>query len=58
MDIQLLSLQRVSDALESAGSAESWNLPSNENTAKLRDALHRLSQAAAESPANRLLKDL
>jgi membrane protein len=58
MDIQLLSLQRVSDALESAGSAESWNLPSNENTAKLRDALHRLSQADAESPANRLLKDL
>jgi membrane protein len=58
MDIQLLTLQRVSDALESGGVAEASILPSDENTAKLREALRRLSQAAAESPANQLLKDL
>jgi membrane protein len=58
MDIQLLTLQRVSNALESGGVAEDWILPSDENTAKLREALRRLSQAAAESPANQLLKDL
>jgi DNA-binding GntR family transcriptional regulator len=58
MDIQLLTLQRVSDALESGGVAEAWILPSDENTAKLREALRRLSQAAAEAPANQLLKDL
>ena len=59
MDIKRLTLQRVSDALESAGGpATLLNLPCDASTAALRDALRQLSQAAAESPANRLLKDL
>ena len=59
MDLRLLTLQRVSDALDSAGgSSAPLNLPCDADTAALRDALQQLSQAAAESPANRMLKDL
>jgi membrane protein len=58
MDIQLISLQRVSEALDSVGSAQPWILPSDEKSAALRVALQRLSQAAAALPANRLLKDI
>ncbi len=59
MDIQLLTLQRVSDALESAGSyAVPFLFPSDTDTTALRDAMQQLSRAAAESSANRLLKDL
>jgi membrane protein len=58
MDIGLLTLQRVSEALESGGSSpESLTGPFEEN-AKLRAALRELDRAAAESPYNRLLKDL
>jgi membrane protein len=59
IDIRLLTLQRVSDALDSSGeSSEFVNLPTDADTAALREAMRRLSQAAAESPANRLLSDL
>jgi hypothetical protein len=58
MDIGLLTLQRVSEALESGGgSAESPARSSDEN-AKLKAALRELARAAAESPYNRLLKDI
>jgi membrane protein len=58
MDIGLLTLQRVSDALESGGgSADILTLPFDENT-KLGAALKELNRAAAGSPSNRLLKDI
>ena len=58
MDIGLLTLQRVSEALESSGgSAGTLALPFDEN-AKLTAALRELSRAVAESPCNRLLKDI
>jgi len=59
MDLRLLTLQRGSDALESAGGpADLLHLPPDPDRTALREALRRLSQAAAESPANRLLGDL
>lgn len=59
IDLHLLTLQRVSDALDAAGgSSAALNLPCDAETAALRDALQQLSQAAAGSPANRLLKDI
>ena len=58
MDIGLLTLQRVSDALESGGgSAGTPALAFDENT-RLRVALTELGRAAAGSPSNRLLKDI
>jgi membrane protein len=59
MDIQLLDLQRVSIALETAAdSTTPFKLPDDPGLAALRNALRQLSQAAAESPANRLLRDI
>jgi membrane protein len=58
MDIGLLTLQRVSDAVESgSGSADTPDLPFDENT-ELGRALRELNRAAAGSPSNRLLKDI
>ncbi len=58
MDPSHLTLQRVLEALESLGAAEeNLQLPFMDADS-LNEALHKLSQAAAESPANRLLKDL
>ena len=58
MDIGLLTLQRVSEALVSGGGpAGTLTLPPDEY-AKLRAALQDLARAAAASPSNRLLKDL
>jgi len=58
VDINLISLGRVSDALESAGrSVENPNLPVAENDA-LAAAVREWRRAAAESPSNRLLKDI
>jgi membrane protein len=58
MDPVHLTLQRVSDALDSVGAAEvSLQLPFAE-TDRLTEALRRLSEAAAASPANRMIKDL
>jgi DNA-binding IscR family transcriptional regulator len=59
MDIRLLNLQRVSEALESPkGLTDLLPQTSNPEAAALREALRKYSQAAAESPANRLLSDL
>jgi membrane protein len=59
MDIRLLNLQRVSEALESPkGLTDLLPQTSNPEAAALREALRKFSQAAAESPANRLLSDL
>jgi len=58
VDINLISLGRVSDALESAGrSVENPNLSVAENDA-LAAAVREWRRAAAESPSNRLLKDI
>jgi DNA-binding IscR family transcriptional regulator len=53
-----ITLQRVADALDSAEAADGrFPLPFAD-TDRLNEALRRLAQAAAESPANRLLKDI
>jgi membrane protein len=57
MDIGLLTLQRVSDALEIGGSTGALIQPFEEN-AGLTAALRQLTRAASESPCNRLLKDI
>ncbi|MGE5258632.1 MAG: YhjD/YihY/BrkB family envelope integrity protein [Hyphomicrobiales bacterium] len=58
MDIGLLTLQRVSEALESGGGSAATPILPIEETAKLAAALRELSRAAAESRCNRLLKDI
>ena len=58
MDIGRLTLQRVSEALESRGSSAGTLILPLDETAKLTAALRELSRAAAESPCNRLLKDI
>lgn len=58
MDLAHLTLQRVSDAVESAGAAEGRLGLHFEDSERLRQALQELTQAAAASPANRRLKDL
>jgi membrane protein len=58
MDLAHLTLQRVSDAVESAGAAEGRPRLHFEDSERLRQALQELAQAAAASPANRRLKDL
>jgi membrane protein len=59
MDLRLLTLQRVLEALDSAGgSSKLPTLASYPETAALKEALAKLSQAAAEAPANRPLSDI
>jgi membrane protein len=59
VDPSHLTLQRVSDALESVvdGTPGSLQLPFADD-GRLDEALRNLSRASAETPANRLLKDL
>jgi hypothetical protein len=58
VDIRLISLDRVSDALEFAGrSAADQSLPIAGDEA-LAAAVREWRRAAAESPSNRLLKDI
>jgi membrane protein len=57
-DISRLHLQRVIDALEHAGTPENEVLPSTADSGNIEDAIRELNRAAAQSPANRLLKDL
>lgn len=58
MDIGLLTLQRVSEALESSSGSAGTLALSFDGSAKLRAALKELDRAAAGSPSNRLLKDI
>jgi membrane protein len=54
MDSTHITLQRLSDALESVGGVQL----SSADFDRLNAAWRKLSEAAAESPANRLVKDL
>jgi membrane protein len=58
MDLSHLTLQRVADAVESAGAAEGRPRLHFEDSERLWQALQEMTQAAAASPANRRLKDL
>jgi membrane protein len=58
MDSTHITLQRLSDALESVSGAEGSLQLSSADSDRLNAAWRRLSEAAAESPANRLVKDL
>ena len=57
-DISRLSLQRVIEALEHAGPPENVVPPSIADSDSIEEAMRELNRAAAQSPANRLLKDL
>jgi membrane protein len=56
-DIQRLTIQNVLDALDKSGEPIPGDF-SSEDTRGLEDVLRELSRAAAEAPANRLLKDV
>jgi membrane protein len=57
-DIGRLTVQRVIEALEFAGAPEKDVLLSTADSGNIEEAIRELNQAAAQSPANRLLKDL
>jgi len=58
MDATRLTLQRVLDALHSAGGIRYHSFPPSDDINRLRNALNALRRAAADSPANQLLKDI
>jgi membrane protein len=58
MDATRLTLQRVLDALQSAGGVRYHPFPPSDDINRLRNALDALRRAAADSPANQLLKDI
>jgi membrane protein len=57
-DIGRLTVQRVIEALEFTGTPEKDVLLSTADSGNIEEAIRELNQAAAQSPANRLLKDL
>jgi len=57
-DISRLTVQRVVEAIELAGAPEKEVLLATADSGKIEEAIRELNRAAAESPANRLLKDL
>jgi membrane protein len=57
-DISRLDVQRIIDALELAGAPEKDALFSTADSGNIEEAIRGLNRAAAQSPANRLLKDL
>jgi DNA-binding IscR family transcriptional regulator len=57
-DISRLDVQRIIDALELAGAPEKDVLLSTADSGNIEEAIRGLNRAAAQSPANRLLKDL
>jgi membrane protein len=58
VDIHQLSVHRVSEALDSAGSAIEAIPLGSTGTPLIEECLDDMSRAAAASPANRLLKDI
>ncbi len=58
MDATRLTLQRVLDALHAADGVRHHPFLPSDDMDRLRNALYALRRAAAESPANQLLKDL
>jgi membrane protein len=57
-DIGRLNVQRIIEAIELAGAPEKEVLLPVADSGKIVDAVRELTMAAAQSPANRLLKDL
>ena len=57
-DIGRLHVQRVIEAIELAGAPEKEVLLSTADSGNIEEAIRELNRAAAQSPANRLLKDL
>jgi len=57
-DIGRLNVQRIIEAIELAGAPEKEVLLSTADSGTIEDAIRELNRAAAQSPANRLLKDL
>jgi DNA-binding IscR family transcriptional regulator len=57
-DIGRLNVQRVIEAIELAGTPEKEVLLSTADSKNIAEAICELNRAAAESPANLLLKDL
>ena len=57
-DISRLNVQRVVEAIELAGAPEKEVLLATADSGNIEEAIRELNRAAAESPANRLLKDL
>jgi hypothetical protein len=57
-DIGRLNVQQVIEAIELAGAPEKEVLLSTADSGTIEDAIRELNRAAAQSPANRLLKDL
>ena len=51
-------MQRVIEAIELAGAPETEVLLASPDSETIEDAIRELNRAAAQSPANRLLKDL
>ena len=57
-DISRLNVQRVIEAIEFSGAPEKEVLLLTADSGTIEDAIRELNRAAAQSPANRLLKDL
>lgn len=57
-DIHRLNVQRVIEAIELAGAPEKDMRLATADSGNIEDAIRELNRAAAQSPANRLLKDL
>ncbi len=58
MDIRRLNVQQVIEAIELAGAPEKEARLSTADSENIAEAIRELNRAAAQSPANRLLKDL
>jgi membrane protein len=57
-DISRLNVQQVIEAIELAGAPEKEVRLSTADSGNIEEAIRELNRAAAQSPANRLLKDL
>jgi hypothetical protein len=57
-DISRLNVQGVIEAIELAGASVKEVLPLTADSGTIEEAIRELNRAAAQSPANRLLKDL
>ena len=57
-DIGQLNVQQIIEAIELAGVPETEVLLSTADSETIEETIRELNRAAAQSPANRLLKDL
>jgi len=58
VDINRLTVQRVAEALDRSGAENGAMWRSGPDTRRLEESLNAMQRAAADCPANRLLKDL